>query len=398
MSLPFKPVRSLLQTGTSAASRWLSYAGLGIGVLLLFCSIQMLVNIHQLLKGNIIHKNGYDYISITKKVTLENIGDFERSFFDQHEIDELKSKPFIDDVAPLMSTQFQLEIVMPGVFSTPTTLYLEALRPDFIDTVPANFYWHEGRDTIPFIISSQFFEVFNALARSNGLFQITPEMAPTLPARIICHGDDTVQNFEIRCSAFSDRINTVLVPEEFINWANLKFSGQKANHFSRLYLKTKNAEDKQLLSFLDSKNYKVNKDKTKLGGAKQVLQGIFTGLGVFGLLVIILALMLFSFYLQLVIAKSRDSLQLLLDLGYSPKWLGRNLSRRYIPVYILIILTAFAFTELMQWAFHHGIMFNRPELSSIVHWSVAITALFLILLSIFTNYNLVKKLLYRLGQ
>jgi hypothetical protein len=48
---------------------------------------------------------------------------------------------------------------------------------------------------------------------------------------------------------------------------------------------------------------------------KQIFQGIFSGLAVFGVMVIILALLLFSFYLQLVIARSRESLKLLLEWG-----------------------------------------------------------------------------------
>jgi hypothetical protein len=182
-----------------------------------------------------------------------------------------------------------------------------------------------------------------------------------------------------------------------VEWANMKFSGRKADHFARVYIKTKNADDKELLHWLNNKGYKVNKDKTKLGGAKQIFDGIFTGLSVFGLLVVVLALMLFSFYLQLVVAKSKDSLQLLLAIGYSPKWLGKNLSRRFIPAYILIILIALALAELMQWTFHQRIMFNRPELSSMIDWKVVVTAIFLMALSIITNYNLVKKLLRRLG-
>jgi len=396
--LSFKPIKSLLQTGTSAASRWLSYLGLGIGVLLLFCSIQMLVNIHQLLKGNIIRKGGYDYISVTKKITLENIADYETSNFSAQEIDELKSKPFIADVAPLISTQFQLEMIVPGVFTTPTTLYVEALRKDFIDTVPSNFQWHKEGDTVRLIISSQFFEVFNALARSNGMVQISTQMAAVIDIQLTCHGPDTAATYLAKWSAFSDRINTVLAPEEFVEWANMKFGGHKADRFARVYIKTKNAEDKELLHWLNSKGYKVNKDKTKLGGAKQLFDGIFTGLSVFGLLVVVLALMLFSFYLQLVVAKSKDSLQLLLAIGYSPKWLGKNLSKRFIPVYVLLILIALALAELMQWAFHQRIMFNRPELSSMIDWKVVVTAIFLMALAIATNNNLVKRLLRRLGS
>jgi hypothetical protein len=222
-------------------------------------------------------------------------------------------------------------------------------------------------------------------------------MAATMRGEIICHGKDSAASFTARWSAFSDRINTVLAPEEFVEWANLKFSGQRADHFARVYLKTRNADDKQLMRFLNEKGYKVNKDKTKLGGAKQVFDGLFIGLAVFGLLVVILALTLFSFYLQLVVAKSRDSLKLLLDLGYSPKWLSGNLSKRFIPVYVLIILLALCLAQLMQWAFHERIMFDRPELSSSVNWKLVATAIVLIFLSIITNYNLVKRLLKKLG-
>jgi hypothetical protein len=50
----------------------------------------------------------------------------------------------------------------------------------------------------------------------------------------------------------------------------------------------------------------------------------------------------------------------------------------------------------MQWAFHHFVMYNREELTTLVHWSVIALAIVLIVLSAITNYRLVKKLLYRL--
>ena len=127
---------------------------------------------------------------------------------------------------------------------------------------------------------------------------------------------------------------------------------------------------------------------------KLVLQGVFTGLGFFGLMVVILSLLLFSFYLQLLIAKSKDNLQLLLTIGYSPSWLSKNVAKQFIPVYIVVVLVALAITQILQWGFHHYVMNDRAELSSIIHWSLlAVTAL-LILLSVITNHRLVKKLLH----
>lgn len=399
MAVSFKPIRPLLQTGVSAASRWFSYIGLGIGVLLLLCSVQMYINIQQMLKESTIRKNGYDFISITKNITNETMGQPGKNLFSPEEIAELKSNPFLEDVAPLLANQFRVELSAAGVLPFQTSLFLESIENDFIDTLPPNFEWQQGQLNVPIIVSSDFLEIFNVFGPSYDLPQVSPETASGIPVLITCYGDNnTEQSFQGKIVAFSDRINSVLVPKSFLDWGNKTLKSSKSERASRLYIKTKDANNPELLNFLDLKKYKVNKDKTKFGRVKQVMQGIFTGLGIFGLLVVVLALMLFSFYLQLVIARSKDSLQLLLTLGYSPNWLSKNVSRRFIPVYILIVLAALALTQLMQWAFHHFAMYDRPELSSLVHWSILLMALLLILLSVFTNYRLVKKQLYKFYQ
>jgi len=397
VALSFKPIRPLLQTGTNAISRWLSYIGLGIGVLLLLCSIQMYINIQQMLKGGSIRKDGYDFISITKTVTNETMGQVEKNLFNAAEVAELKSKSFLEDVAPLEANQFQVELSAAGILPFRTNLFLETIDNSFLDTLPPGFQWVVGQTKIPIIVSSDFLEIFNVFGPSYNLPQVSQETASGIPVLITCSGDDDLeQTFQGQIVAFSDRINSVLVPKSFLDWANLTFKGKISEQSSRLYIKTKDANNPDLLNFLDQKQYKVNKDKTKFGRIKQVFQGIFSGLAVFGLLVVVLALMLFSFYLQLVIARSKESLRLLLMLGYSPGWLSKNVSKRFIPVYILIVCTALAFAQLMQWVFHHFVMYDRPELSTMVNWTVVLVAFLLALLSLITNYRLVKKLLYHL--
>ena len=155
-----------------------------------------------------------------------------------------------------------------------------------------------------------------------------------------------MQNFKGNIVALSDRINSVLVPKSFMDWANKNFGGVSKVNPSRIYIKTKDANNPKLLSYLEEKGYRLNKDKTKFGRVKKVLQNIISALGVFGILVIVLALMLFSFYLQLMIARSRDNLQLLLTLGYSPDWLSQNSGKNldtnlcYVVIITAIILTS----------------------------------------------------------
>ena len=395
MSLSFKPVKPLFQTATSALSRWFSYMGLGIGVFLLLCSIQMFVNIQHLLKEGSIRKDGYDFISITKTVTNETMGQFEKNLFNSAEVQELKAQSFISDVAPLEANQFQVELSAGGILPFQTNLFLESIENSFLDTVPSNFHWQPGQTTIPIIVSSDFLEIFNVFGPSYNLPQVSPETASGIPVLITCSGDGgREQTFSGRIVDFSDRINSVLVPKTFLDWANLTFKGKKSEHASRVYIKTKDANNTELLKFLDGKNYKVNKDKTKFGRMKQIFQGIFSGLAVFGVMVIVLALLLFSFYLQLVIARSRESLKLLLELGYSPGWLSSNVSRRFIPAYFTIVVIALVLTQLMQWSFHHLVMYDRPELSTLINWTVVLTAVILIVLSVITNYKLVRHLVF----
>ena len=392
MALSFKPIQPLLQTGTNAASRWFSYIGLGIGVLLLLASIQMFLNIHELVKGNTVRKDGFDFISITKTITNETMGQTDKNLFHEADIEEIRKQPFIEDVTPLVANTFRVQLSAGSIIPFQTDLFIETLENDFIDTVPATFTWQEGQLDVPIIFSSDFLEIYNVFAPGQDLPQISAETASGVPILLTAEGNGRRATFRARVVALSDRINSVLVPKNFLDWANGYFGSSGPVQASRLFLKTKDANDASLLNFLDAKGYKVNKDKTKFGRVKQVLQGIFTGLGVFGLLVVVLALMLFSFYLQLVIARSRESLQLLLTLGYSPSWLSKNVANQFIPLYVVIVLSALLLVQAMQWAFHQFAMYNRPEISSWVHWSVVLTAVALIGLSLYTNFKLVKNL------
>jgi hypothetical protein len=394
VALSYKTIKPLLLTGTNAASRWFSYIGLGIGVLLLLCSLQMFINIQQLLTRNSIRKNGSDFVSIAKNITNENMGKDNR--FSSADIAELKAQPFIEDAAPLIPNLFRVQASAGQMVNFSSDIFIEALNNNFIDTVPPTFTWVENQPTLPVIFSSEFLEMYNVFAPSWELPQLSPATATNVAISLHCEGKLGERIFIARIVAFSDRVNSILVPENFLEWANKTLEGQDSTKSSRVFIKTKDANNSDLLKFLDQKDYRVNKDKTMFGRSKQILQGIITGLGVFGLLVILLALMLFSFYLQLVIARSKDNLQLLLTLGYSPAWLSKNMAKQFMPVYIFVVLTGLALTQVMQWSFHHFVMYDRPELSSFVDWVVIAAAILLIILSIITNYRLVKKLLYRM--
>jgi hypothetical protein len=394
MPLSYKKIQPLIISGKNIFSKWLGYFGLGIGVLLLLVSMQMFINIQQLLRENSPRKNGYDFISISKTITNENMG--KDNSFNASDLNQLKSVPQIEAISPLIANQFRVRATAGDVLPFSTDLFLESLDDDFIDTVPPGFTWQPGQTVVPIIFSSDFLEMYNVFAPAQGLPQLSAKTISSVNIILDCSGPNGMQYFKGNIVALSDRISSILVPKSFMNWSNFRFSGDTTLHASRVYIKTKDANDPQLISYLDQQNYHLNKDKIKFSRIKSILQNIVSALGVFGILVIVLALMLFSFYLQLMMARSKDNLRLLLTLGYSPSWLARSVAKTWLPVYLIIITAALMITELLHLLFLQLSFVNKANLSPVLNWSVWLTAIALLTFTVFLNSGLVKKELNRI--
>lgn len=394
MKLSFKNIAPFLNVYQNKSSRWLGYIGLGVGVLLLLCSIQIYININQLLGDKNPKKNGFDYISVTKTITNDNMGKDNR--FTEDDIKEMQSQPLINGVAALNSNSFKVSAGAGNIIPFSTYIFVESLDKNFIDTVPASFSWQEGQAEVPIIFSSDFLEMYNVFASSFNLPQISEKTAGAVNIFLQCSGHNGEQTFKAHIVAFSDRVNSILVPQNFLDEMNQKLEGVTSINSSRVFIKTKDANNPQLLDYLQQKNYHVNLDKTKFGRAKQILQTIVSGLTGFGILIILLAMVLFSFYLQLMIARSKENLQLLLTLGYSPKWLSKTVAQKWTPVYIIVVLAALLLTEILQWSFQQFVLGNSDELSPFINWLVFAVAIILILLCILINYRLIQKLLNKL--
>jgi hypothetical protein len=390
MPLSYKNIEPFIVSAKNNISKWLGYFGLGMGVLLLLVSMQMFVNIQQLLSENAPRKSGgYDFISISKTITNANMG--KDNSFTNEDLLKLKEQPTIAGVAPLISNKFRVRATAGDIIPFSTDLFLESINENFIDTVPPSFTWQPGQVVVPIIFSSDFLEMYNVFAPAQGLPQLSAKTISSVNIILECSGPYGSQNFKGNVVALSDRINSLLVPQTFMNWSNFYFIHDTTVHASRVYIKTKDANDPKLINYLDQQDYHLNKDKVKFSRIKSILQNIVSALGVFGILVIVLALMLFSFYLQLMIARSKDNLRLLLTLGYSPKWLAKSVAKTWLPVYLSIILAALILTEILHLLFLQLSFVSRANLPLLLHSSVWLTAIVLFALTIFINLRLVKK-------
>jgi hypothetical protein len=390
MLLSYKKIKPLIVKGNNSVSRFIGFLGLGIGIILLLISMQMFVNIQQLLQSNAPRKSGYDFISISKSITNQNMG--MDNNFTPEDLKKLEVQTNIEAISPLISNRYQVTANAGNALPFQTDMFLESMDVGFLDTLPLNFTWQPGQETVPLIFSADFLELYNVFAPAQGLPQISPQTITSVNIFLNCSGPKGRHTFKGNVVALSDRVNSILVPESFMKWSNQYFTGESTPPApSRVFLKTIDANNPQLISFLDHEGYHLNKETFKFGRIKNTLQKIISVLGIFGILVIIMALMLFSFYLQLMIAKSKENLRLLITLGYSPKWLAESVAKTWLPKYFSIVLFSLLITQTGHLLFRQISFAKAANLSPVLHWSVFIVAIFLIALTILINKALVKK-------
>jgi hypothetical protein len=393
-NISYSTIAPFLNNGNKTG-RLLSYAGLMIGVLLLLCCVQMYINLNVLLQGKNPRKDGFDFIAVTKEITNDNMG--KQNNFSEADIADFKKQPFVTAVAPMIINQFKARASAGDLIPFSTDLFFESIQDDFIDTLPKSFVWTEGQADVPVIFSADFLESYNVFALAQGLPQLSESTIGAVSITLECFAaDGTAKKFRGHIVAVSDRINSVIVPKTFLDWGNKTLAASSTQAPTRIYLKTVDANSVALQNYIQQKSYHVNKDKTKFGRVKTILQTIVAGLGGLAVLVVLLSVLLFSFYLQLMISRSKDNLKLLINLGYSPIWLSKTVTKNWIVQFLLVIFLAVVFTYVFQFLFQQNFNLAAGMLSPYVHVYVLALAILLFFICIVTCYSLVKKQLLKI--
>lgn len=400
MSKPsFKHIQKLLIANTNKPSKWLSYFGLWIGVSLVLVSLQFYLNLQVILGEQKPNAEGNEFISISKIISNNTMGNVEANSFLQKDITELEAQPFIISAAPLIANQFRVQLSAAGHLGFRTDFFIESLDAKFLGTIPPTFRWQEGDAELPLIISNTFLELFNVFAPSYGLPQFSKETLFNIPLNVICYDAlGRSQVFNARIVGTTDRINSVLVPTSFLDWANQTFTTTSQLMTSRVYLEVNDLNNPDFVSFLEKKGYSIQNDKVQFGKVKQILNGVLGSIGAIGVFTLLLSIMLFRFYLQWMLAKNQDSLKLLTTIGYSPKWMVEKLDKAFLPAFVLVVILAGVATTVFQFIFVKTIPLISHDLSLFISIWVIASLVVIFIAIVYANHRTLRRVLYEYSR
>lgn len=262
-----------------------------------------------------------DYIVVSKKVST--LGSFlgRSNQFSNGDIEEVKEQPFTESVGPFTSSHFQVSagLGIEGIQMS-TAMFFESVPDEFVDIETEKWRFTPGDGTIPIIIPRNYLNLYNfGFAQSRSLPQISEGLMGTISLDIRIAGKGKRDNYKGRIVGFSNRLNTILVPDAFMKWANTQYAEGKQKGPSRLIIEVNNPTDERIARFFEDKGYETENDKLDNGKAAWFLKIIVGIVLSVGLVISILSLYILMLSIFLLLQKNTYKLENLLLIGYSTR-------------------------------------------------------------------------------
>ncbi|MDY2917267.1 MAG: ABC transporter permease [Muribaculaceae bacterium] len=290
-----------------------------------------------------------DYMVISKRVSaLNTVGRGGETFFTPAETEELSRQPWVRSVGAFTAANFNVYMSVDlGGRSMSTYMFLESIPDKFLDVSPSDWRFDPSRPEVPIIMSKEYLALYNfGFAASRGMPQLSETVMARVPLSITVSGNGRSMKIPGRIVGFSSRLNTLAVPQDFMEWANKEFAPPgKEEQPSRLIVEVSKPGDPAIDRFMRINGYDVAGDKADNSRANYFLTLVTAIVIAIGSVISILAFFILMLSIFLLLQKNRRKLHDLMLLGYSPRQAARPYNLLVLSVNVAVLVLSIVITE-----------------------------------------------------
>ena len=260
-----------------------------------------------------------DFLVVNKKVTsASTLGDRDATKFTKADISELQSQPWVRRVGEFSSSDFRVYAsVSQGGRGMETALFFESVPDSFVDIAGSDWSFDPGQSVVPVMIPKDYLALYNfGFAGSAGLPQLSEQLLTGIPLKLYMRSEDGSRSMSMegRIVGFSNRLNTVLVPDSFMQYANSRLGSDNKEAPSRLIIDVSSPGDVAISDYLSGHGLEVAGDKS--GSSAAYLLKVVIGIVVsVGILITLLSVFVLMLSISLLMEKNRSVIHRLLMLG-----------------------------------------------------------------------------------
>lgn len=312
-----------------------------VGLAIVLVGVQFYGDISTALNGS--GEDGLkDYLVISKKVNHVSYNN--KVAFTDEEIEQLRNQPWVESIGEFQVSNFNvMASVSLSSQSMSTLMFLESVPDEYIDVDLSSWKWDEEKALIPIVISKDYLALYNfGFASAMGMPQLSESVINSVPIELSFSGNGYDDNFEAYIVGYSSRLNTIVVPYDFIEWANARYAPEATERSmpSRLIVKTHTPGDPAINEYIAEQGYELGGDKvdnSKMSYFLTVLTSVVIGVGA---VISILALFILLLSIYLLIEKNKEKLRDLMLLGYTPRQVSMQYCAMVVIINAIILLLA----------------------------------------------------------
>ena len=310
-----------LQRKTLILSQIIGYGlTLFIGTVIIISTIQLFIDTQNLLKKetDVFKANT---LVISKEVSIFKTFDKKKIYFGSEELEDLRNQDFASGVSIFNNANFKVNAYNDEAENLPvyyTDLFFESIPDKYLDVHSDEWVWDSSESFIPIIIPESYVKLYNfGFAESQGLPVFSNSTISELEFNIEISGNRTKQHFRSKIVGFSNKVNSILVPENFLKWANNKFGRENKKNTSRILLELSEPSSDKLLKYINKHNLSVNQDELNSNKLIFIFKYLLYFIITIAMIIVFLSVssIVLSFYN--VIQKNKEVVLSLHNIGYN---------------------------------------------------------------------------------
>ncbi|MCR4835740.1 MAG: ABC transporter permease [Bacteroidaceae bacterium] len=284
-----------------------------------------------------------DYLIVNKRISSMTTITGKSSAFTLPEVQDFDQQEFVERVGLFTSSAYDVKASfrLDEKTSFSTEMFFESVPDEFVDVKSDDWGYQQGSREVPIILPRNYLDLYNfGYAQSRNMPKLSEGILGAIRLKIELSGGGVRDEYEGRIVGFSSRLNTILVPQDFMDWANEYYAGTKTKSPTRLIVEVNNPTDERITSYLQDNDYETDQDK--LDASKQtfllrIIVGIVMGVG---LVISILSFYILMLSVYLLVEKNSTKLENLLLIGYSPARVSMPYQLLTIGLNVLVLAIA----------------------------------------------------------
>lgn len=335
-----------------------------------------------------------NYLIINKSIGTASTLSGRSNTFSNSDISELEEQKFVSGVGKFTSAAYKVDASMDvqGVNILNSELFLESVPDKFVDVPLDKWKYNEGSNTVPIILPRSYITMYNfGFAQSHSLPKISEGLVGMIDFTLLVHGNGREGQFKGRVIGFSPRLNSILVPQSFMDWSNREYSSDSDNAPTRLIVEVDNPTDSKVTGFMESHGYDTadnNMDAEKITYFLKLLVTIVIAVG---LVISILSIYILMLSIYLLVQKNSAKLENLLLIGYSPASVALPYQVLTLSLNFMVLVIALVTLFFVRGYYLDVITTLFPEVSEGSMWGAVLVGFALFVVVSLLNIVVVRR-------